>query len=156
MSVRSYFDYSPVHFLVGEAEDEELEEDDLDLLAENTGGAFRKSRLTRLRRGRVSESPPTTSSRRKNVVESSDEDLDNDDNLPQAQDIQKIWDDERGRDDEEEYGDLDLDDFIEYDEEGGGALDEASRAERRREQQELQRRKRAFGSRPELAGIDVK
>ncbi|KAF9454548.1 transcription elongation factor SPT6 [Macrolepiota fuliginosa MF-IS2] len=138
-----------------EEEDEELEEDDLELLAENTGGTFKKNRLTRLRRGRVSESPPATSSRRRNVVESSDEDLDNDDNLPQVQDIQKIWDDERGRDDEEEYGDMDLDDFIEYDEEGGGAMDEASRAERRREQQELQRRKRAFGSRPELAGIDA-
>jgi transcription elongation factor SPT6 len=129
----------------------------LELLAENTGGAFsKKSRLTRLRRGRVSESPPAASSRRRNVVESSDEDLDNDDTLPQVQDIQKIWDDERGRDEEEEYNDMDLDDFIEYDEEGGGAVDEASRAERRREQQELQRRKRAFGSRPELAGIDAK
>lgn len=136
-----------------EEEEEELEEDDLELLAENTGGRFRKNRLTRLRRGRVSESPPAAS-RRRNVVESSDEDLDNDDTLPQVQDIQKIWDDERGRDDEEEYGDMDLDDFIEYDEEGG-AMDEAARAERRREQQELQRRKRAFGSRPELAGIDA-
>ncbi|KXN86889.1 Transcription elongation factor SPT6 [Leucoagaricus sp. SymC.cos] len=135
-------------------EEEELEEDDLELLAENTGTTFKKNRLTRLRRGRVSDSPPAASSRRRNVVESSDEDLDNDDTLPQVQDIQKIWDDERGRDDEEEYGDMDLDDFIEYDEEGG-AMDEASRAERRREQQELQRRKRALGSRPEFAGIDA-
>lgn len=125
-------------------------------MAENTGGTFKKGRLTRLRRGRVSQSPPTASSRRRNVVESSDEDLDNDDNLPQVQDIQKIWDDERGRDDEEEYGDMDMDDFIEYDEEGGGVMDEASRAERRREQQELQRRKRALGIRTALGGIDAK
>lgn len=144
-----------IQFAIGEDEDEELEEDDLELLAENTGGTFKKNRLTRLRRGRVSESPPAAS-RRRTVVESSDEDLDNDDNAPQVQDIQKIWDDERGRDDEEEYGDMDLDDFIEYDDEGGGTMDEASRAERRREQQELQRRKRAYGSRPELAGIDAK
>lgn len=140
---------------IGEEDEEELEEDDLELLAENTGGTFKKNRLTRLRRGRVSDSPPAASSRRRNVVESSDEDIDNDEALPQVQDIQKIWDDERGRDEEEEYGDMDLDDFIEYDEEGG-AMDEATRAERRREHQELQRRKRAFGSRPELAGIDAK
>ena len=125
------------------------------MLAENTGGSFKKNRLTRLRRGRVSDSPPTTSSKRRVVVESSDEEIDNDGTLPQVQDIQKIWDDERGRDDDEEYGDMDLDDFIEYDEEGG-TMDEASRAERRREQQELQRRKRASGSRTELAGIDAK
>ena len=127
----------------------------MELLAENTGGSFKKNRLTRLRRGRVSDSPPTTSSRRRAVVESSDEEIDNDGTLPQVQDIQKIWDDERGRDDDEEYGDMDLDDFIEYDEESG-TMDEASRAERRREQQELQRRKRASGSRTELAGIDAK
>ncbi|TFK42525.1 transcription elongation factor SPT6 [Crucibulum laeve] len=140
-------------------EEEDLEEDDLELLEENTGASFKRNRLTRLRRGRDSESPPAaSSSKRRGVVESSDDDLDNDDLPRTAQDIQNIWDDDRGRDEDDEDGDMDMDDFIEYseDEEGGGAMDEEAREERRREKkQELERRKKARGARPELAGIDA-
>ncbi|EGN93242.1 hypothetical protein SERLA73DRAFT_126732 [Serpula lacrymans var. lacrymans S7.3] len=142
-----------------EEEDEVLEEDDLELLEENTGTSF-KNRLTRLRRGRESGSPPAaSSSRRKAVLESSDDDLDNDDlDLPQVHDIQRIWDDERagGREDEEDLDDMD--NFIEYedDEEGAGAMDEVEREERRRERRRLEKeRRRALGSRPELDGIDA-
>lgn len=141
-------------------EDEEvLEDDDLELLEENTGASFKNNRrLTRLRRGRDSESPAASSSKRKAVVESSDDDLDHDENLPRVPDIQRIWDDERRGDEEEEDADMDMDDFIEYsdEEEAGGGMNENAREERRREKrQELERRKRALGARPELAGIDA-
>ncbi|KZT09507.1 transcription elongation factor SPT6 [Laetiporus sulphureus 93-53] len=141
-------------------EEEALEEDDLELLEENTGASFR-NRLTRLRRARDSESPPaSSSSKRKAVVESSDEDLDNDDlDLPHVQDIQSIWDDERnagGRDDEDDIDD-DMDNFIEYEdeEETGGAMDEDEREERRKERRRLEKARRKAMSRPELAGIDA-
>ncbi|KAH9935008.1 transcription elongation factor Spt6 [Fomitopsis serialis] len=144
-------------------EDEEaLEEDDLELLEENTGASFSRNRLTRLRRARDSESPPApSSSKRKAVVESSDDDLDNDDlELPQVQDIQNIWDDERnaaGRDDDDDMDD-DMDNFIEYEdeeeEEGGG--DEEAREERRRERRRQEKaRRRALGRAAELGGIDA-
>lgn len=141
-----------------------LEEDDLELLEENTGETFlrNKNRLTRLRRGRDSESPPVaSSSKRKTVVDFSDEDLDADDlELPQVQDIHRIWDDERaagGRDDDEDMDDMD--NFIDYDdeEEGVGGLDEEEREERRRERRRLEKeRRKALRSRPELTGIDAK
>lgn len=131
-----------------------MEDDDLELLEENTGTSFR-NRLTRLRRGPEGGSPPAPStSKRKPIVESSEDDLDDED-LPQVQDIQRIWDDERaggGRDDEE-----DMDDFIDYEDEdeGAGAMDEQEREERRRERKRREReRRKAIGSRPELAGID--
>ncbi len=143
-------------------EEDALEEDDLDLLEENTGASF-KHRLTRLRRAHDSVSPPApSSSRRKAVVESSDEDLDNDDlELPQVQDIQNIWDDDRaaGRDDEDDVDMDDMDNFIEYEEEDeqGGGMDEEEREERRRERRRLEKeRRKALGSRPELSGIDAK
>ncbi|KAF5377014.1 hypothetical protein D9757_007713 [Collybiopsis confluens] len=138
-------------------EEQDLEEDDLDLLEENTGGTFKKSRLKRLvRRGR-SESPPTASaSKRRGVVESSDEDLD-DGVLPTVHDIQQIWDDQR--DEEDDDADGDIDDFIEYDddEEAGMPMDEQAREERRRERrkQQLELRRKSRGAHPELAGIDA-
>ncbi|KAI5994663.1 hypothetical protein EDD15DRAFT_2430787 [Pisolithus albus] len=80
------------------------QEDDLELLEENTGTPFR-NRLTCLCRGRDGRSPPaSSSSRRKQVVESSEDVLDDDEDLPQVQDIRRIWDDERagrGQEDEE-------------------------------------------------------
>jgi transcription elongation factor SPT6 len=93
------------------------------------------------------------------VVESSDDDLDDDLDLPQVQDIQRIWDDERagGRDDEDDIDDMD--NFIDYDEEelGVGSLNEDEREERRRERRRLEKeRRKAIGARPELAGIDAK
>ena len=141
-------------------EEEGLEEDDLELLEENTGTSFARNRLTRLRRARDSQSPPAPSSKRKTVVESSDDDLDNDDlDLPRVQDIHNIWDDEKaalGRDDEE---DADMDDFIDYEDEDevGEVMDEEEREARRKERRRLEKAKRkAMGSRPELAGIDAK
>lgn len=141
-----------------------LEEDDLELLEENTGASFSRNRLTRLRRARDSESPPApSSSKRKAVVESSDEDLDNDDlELPAVQDIQNIWDDERnagGRDDDDDMDD-DMDNFIEYEdeeEEAGGTMDEEAREARRRERRRQEKaRRRALGRAAELGGIDAK
>ena len=146
-----------------EREEEALEEDDLDLLEENTGASF-KHRLTRLRRAHDSQSPPAaSSSRRRNVVESEGEDIDNDDlELPQVQDIHNIWDDERaaGRDDEGDEDMDDMDNFIDYEdeeEEQGGAMDEEEREERRRERRRLEKERRnAMRSRPELSGSDAR
>ena len=53
----------------------------------------------------------------------------------------------------------DMDNFIEYEDEEdlGGAMDEQEREARRRERRREQKaRRRALGSRPELAGIDAK
>ena len=137
----------------------------MDLLEENTGESFSrdKHRLRRLRRAGGSESPAgPSSSKRKQVVESSDEDIDNDDlELPQIQDVHNIWDDERAaapRDEDEDMED-DMDNFIEYEdeEEPGDALDEEVREERRRERRKLEKeRGKDMGSRPELAGIDAR
>ncbi|TFK29990.1 transcription elongation factor SPT6 [Coprinopsis marcescibilis] len=129
-------------------QEEELEEDDFELLEENTGASF-KNRLTRLRRGRQSESPPATASKRRAVVESSDEDLDLGDARPRSSGVQNLWDDDRRGDDDE---DSDVDSFIDY-----SGDDDGGREERRRAQREdAQRRRRAQGARPaELPGIDV-
>ncbi|KAG5645250.1 hypothetical protein DXG03_006667 [Asterophora parasitica] len=142
-----------------EEEEEVLEDEDLELLEENTGASFKKNRrLTRLRRGRGSESPGASSFKRKTVVDdSSEDDLDNG-GLPQVQDIQRIWDDDRRGEEEDDDADMDMDDFIEYDDEdeGAAAMDEETREERRREKkQEAERRKKAWGVIPELAGIDA-
>lgn len=132
----------------------------MDLLEENTGASF-KHRLTRLRRAPGSPSA-RSSGKRKAVVESSDDDLDNDDlELPKVQDIHNIWDDERGggRDDEDDADMDDLDNFIddEDEDEQGVVMDEEEREERRRERRRLEKeRRKAMGSRPELSGIDAK
>lgn len=143
-------------------EEEALEEDDLELLEENTGASFRH-RLTRLRRAHDSESPPAaSSSRRKTVVRSEEEDIDNDDlELPQVQDIHNIWDDRTaGRDDEGDEDMDDMDNFIDYtdsEEEQGGGMDEAEREEKRKERRRLEKERRnAMRSRPELSGIDAR
>ncbi|CAK5277668.1 unnamed protein product [Mycena citricolor] len=130
-------------------EEEGLEEDDLDLLEENTGASHKrqKNRLTRLRRGRDSESPVASSSRRQNVIESSDEDLDRDENLPSVQDVQRIWD----KDDDTDDGELDMDDFIDDSDQEG---DEAEKARRRQDRMEKERLRRSR-AKPELAGIDA-
>lgn len=136
-----------------------MDEEDLELLEENTGGRIGRSRLTRLRRGRSSESGDEgTSSKRKAVVESSDDDLDQNNIIGarQIRDIQSIWEDEKVGDDDE---DMDLDDFIddeEDEEEGAGAMAEEEREERRRERKRLEkeRRKKALRSNPALTGID--
>ncbi|EPQ58032.1 transcription elongation factor Spt6 [Gloeophyllum trabeum ATCC 11539] len=137
-------------------EEEALEDEDLELLEENTGASF-KNRLTRLRRGRDDESPPTASSSKRRVVEeSSEDDIENDDlELPAIQDIHRIWD-EGAREDEDEDMD-DMDNFIEYedDEEGVEMMDEREREEKRRERRRLEKQRRKALGRPELAGIDA-
>lgn len=149
-----------LYCLDGEDEEEDLDEEDLELLEENTGGRIRSRHLTRLRRGRDSEeSDEGPSTRRKVIVESSDDDID-ESNIIGAQaiqSIQNIWDDERaGRDDDDE---MDMDDFIddeEDEEEGAGAMAEEEREERRRERRRLEKeRRKALRSRPELTGIDA-
>ncbi|KDQ60952.1 hypothetical protein JAAARDRAFT_55682 [Jaapia argillacea MUCL 33604] len=138
-----------------EREEEALEDEDLELLEENTGASF-KHHLTRLRRGRSASPTATSSSKRKVVVESSDDDLDNEDlELPKVQDIHRIWDD-GGREEEDEDMD-DMDNFIEYEdeEEGAGAMDEREREEKRRERRRLEKQRRKALGRPELAGIDA-
>jgi transcription elongation factor SPT6 len=82
-------------------------------------------------------------------VESSDDDLDEE--VSNAHDIHAIFDDERPDDES------DIDSFIESDEEEPGAMDEESRAERRRQKrkQEAEKRKMARIAHPELAGIDA-
>jgi transcription elongation factor SPT6 len=145
-------------------EDEVLEDDDLELLEENTGETFARSKnkLTRLRRGRDSRSPPVAStSRRKSVVESSEDDLDTrGPTASRTNDISRIWDDEKGVGGREEDEDMDdMDNFIDYDdeEEGHGDMDEEEREERRRERRRLEKeRRKALGSHPELTGIDAK
>ncbi|KAJ6596967.1 transcription elongation factor SPT6 [Mycena vulgaris] len=135
-------------------EEEALEDDDLALLEENTGGSFKKNRrLTRLRRGHDSESPPVaSSSRRRTVVESSDDDLDNDEPLPQVQDLHRIWD----KDDDEDEGEPDMDDFIDYsDDPDAAAMDEQERDARRRQRRLEQDRRKQARARPELIGIDA-
>ncbi|KAJ7430704.1 transcription elongation factor SPT6 [Mycena galericulata] len=136
-----------------EEEDEALEDDDLALLEENTGASFKKSRLTRLRRGHDSESPPVaSSSRRRPVVESSDDDLDNDEPLPEVQDLQRIWD----KDDEDEDGEPDMDDFIDdSDDPDAAAMDDEARDALKRQRRLAKDRWKKARARPELVGIDA-
>lgn len=89
---------------------------------------------------------------------SSDDDLDMDSTVPRVQDIQRIWDDDRGGREEDDDMD-DMDNFIEDDEPdaGAGEMDEAEREEKRRERRRLEKaRRKAMGNRPtEASGIDA-
>ena len=116
---------------------EDLEEGNITLLQESTVADFSHC-LTHLHHGRASTSPAPTasSSERKVVVQSSNEyDLDND---AAAHDIANTWDDDQGdRADKDEDVEDDMDNFIEYEDEdmdGTGAMDEADREQKRREQ----------------------
>ena len=60
------------------------------------------------------------------AIDSSEDDLDNEEELRQAPDITNIWDDERRDDDDD-----DMSDFIDYTDEGGVALNEEAREARR-------------------------
>ncbi|KAF8654136.1 hypothetical protein AX16_003667 [Volvariella volvacea WC 439] len=131
-------------------EEEGLEEDDLELLAENTGMPIKKNKRLRRLGSRGSESPVASSSKRR-VIESSDEDLDHDDQ-GRDHDIQKIWDDDRGREDYDEDAE-DMEDFIEYeDAEEEAAMNEEERQERRKKERQM---RKARGLPPELTGIDA-
>ena len=98
--------------LAGEDEDDALDEDDLELLEENTGANFSRRRIVRRRPGHESASPPApSSSKHRNVIESDEEDLDDEDNFPRVQDIHNIWDDERGGGRDDDDDDVDMDDM---------------------------------------------
>ncbi|TBU50800.1 transcription elongation factor SPT6 [Dichomitus squalens] len=140
-----------------EDEEDALDEDDLELLEENTGANFSRRRIVRRRPGQESASPPAlSSSKHRNVIESDEEDLDDEDTFPRVQDIHNIWDDERGggRDDDDDDVDMDdMDNFIEYeDEEDGGIEAQKARKEHLKKRKAM---RRAMGSRPELSGIDA-
>ncbi|KAG8895581.1 Transcription elongation factor spt6, partial [Tulasnella sp. 403] len=121
--------------------EDDLDEDDLELMEENMGIRAPGRKLTRLRRGRVgseSASPEPAPSRRAGRLSDEENDIN---------DLQRIFDDERGGDDMEVD---DYDDFID-DEGEEGEMDEEERKERRRVERE---KRRALGARPEMAGID--
>ncbi|CAE6509346.1 unnamed protein product [Rhizoctonia solani] len=129
--------------------EEDLDEDDLDLMEENTGTKAARSHLTRLRRGRASSSrsasPDETRISRRRPRGSDEE------SLPDANDINRIWDD-RAREDD----DGDMDDFIEDDLDEDPGMGEEEREEQRRERRRVEKeRRKAMGARPELAGIDA-
>ena len=150
---------------LGEEEEEDLDEDDLDLLEENTGGRIVRSKLTRLRRGQASDDEGAGGSSRRRTIDDSDDSGIDEANIIGArpsrtiQDIQNIWDDDRvgGREDDE---DMDMDDFIadeDEEEEGAGAMAEEEREERRRERRRLERERRELmKAQPELTGIDAR
>ncbi|KAG8713489.1 Transcription elongation factor spt6 [Ceratobasidium sp. 423] len=129
--------------------EDDLDEDDLDLMEENTGTKAARSHLTRLRRGRASSSrspsPDQERISRRRPRGSDDE------SLPDANDINRIWDD-RGRDED----DGDMDDFIEDDLDEDPGMGEEEREEQRRERRRVEKeRRKLMGARPELAGIDA-
>jgi transcription elongation factor SPT6 len=132
------------------------------LLEENTGTRIsRKNKLTRLRRGRESESPVESKTKPfKSLLD--DQFSEDEDDLgvepPAADDVRGIWDDERGagRDLDDEV-DMD-DDFIDDDleEDGMGDLGEEEREERRKERLRVERERRKALGRPNMVGIDAR
>jgi hypothetical protein len=76
--------------------------------------------------------------------------------LPQVQDIHRIWDDERtgGREDDEDVDMDDMDNFIDYEdeEEGQEQVDEQERKRKRKEAKLL----RAKAIRGTIPGVDAK
>ncbi|KAF8576398.1 transcription elongation factor Spt6 [Ramaria rubella] len=142
--------------------EEDLEEDDLDLLEENTGTRItRKNKLTRLRRGRESESPVESRDKQtfKSILDDhfSDEEDDQGADVPTTDDVRGIWDDDRvaGRDLDDDV-DMD-DDFIDddLDDDGMGDLGEEEREERRKERLRIERERRKALGRPDMVGIDA-
>lgn len=159
-------------------EDFEVDEDDLELLAENTGQAGRKSagRLKRFRRG--SASPPAddeAAARQKTldqIFEDDDDDDeddirsgrrganydDDDDDLPSVGNALRAGVARKHRDTGAGYEDDGLDDFIEEDEDDDEmqGLDEDEREARRQQRREEKRKARMSGSAadPAKAGID--
>lgn len=142
-----------------EQEDLDLDEDDFDLVAENTGTRVSRPgqpKLTRIRRGRAlstSRSPsPNLTSRRAPI----DDDLDLSGGESDRGDVARIWED-ADRDGRGEDIDMDDDDgFIDdEDEEEDGDMGEEEREARRRERRRDERqRRRVLGARPDMAGID--
>lgn len=155
-------------------EDFEVDEDDLDLLAENTGQARRKEagRLKRFRRGSASPTGDDDVAARQRtldqIFEDDDDDIvpsgrrdaqyDDDDDLPSVGQAIRAGAARKQREVAGGYEDDGLDDFIEEDEEEEEmqGLDEDQREALRRERREQKRRARMSGSAadPAKAGID--
>jgi transcription elongation factor SPT6 len=129
---------------------DDLDEDDLDLLEENTGPS---KGLTRLRRGTSPSEEPRRKSRPSAAISDEDED---DLELPQVQDIHRIWDDERtgGREDDDDVDMDDMDNFIDYEDEEDGQeqMDEQERKRKRKEAKMM----RAKAIRGTIPGVDAK
>ncbi|EPQ32196.1 uncharacterized protein PFL1_00393 [Pseudozyma flocculosa PF-1] len=154
-------------------EDFEVDEDDLELLAENTGQVRQKEphRLKRIRRGPSSPGAEDDVESNQKTLAAIFEDDDDDDEPAGRRDLDLDEDDDlpsvgrairaevsRKRGPEVGYEDDGLDDFIEEDEdeEEMRDLDEEEREARRRERREEKRRARMSGSAadPAKAGID--
>lgn len=150
-----------------EEEDEEmgdLDEEDLELLEENTGTRIerRNKAPKRIRRGRDDDDVMGDTIRKRRRV------LD-DDNRGASQrggDLGDLWDDDgirrvrRAREEDEdeppEFGD-DMRDFIEDDDEDEDIqMGEAERQERLEQRRAEAARKRKAGGRPQVAGLDTK
>ncbi|EJD52929.1 hypothetical protein AURDEDRAFT_110772 [Auricularia subglabra TFB-10046 SS5] len=122
-------------------DEEVLEEDDLDLLEENTGRRIDRSRLTRLRRGR-SQSPPAKQPKRKDRADATNDA------------VSHIWDDDDNvMDQDDDVEDDDMGGFIDDDDEdeetGLGEEERRARQEEKRKQLKARRNK---GS--DMIGID--
>jgi transcription elongation factor SPT6 len=137
-----------------------LDAEDLELLEENTGTRMDRQRskhLSRIRRGRASESaspPPRGSGRSFPGALSEDEESNAD------ADLSHIFDDRR-RGDDAGLDDMDADDFDDgfIDDDDDEDLDrdmgEEERLQRRKDKRRREREQRsAMKARPELAGID--
>ncbi|KAG8984083.1 Transcription elongation factor spt6 [Tulasnella sp. JGI-2019a] len=124
-------------------EEEDLDEDDLELMEENMGIRSSRHKFTRLRRGRAESgsegSPGPEPTRRGRLSEDQDD----------TNELNRIFDDDRIAPDEMDLDDYD--DFIEDDEGDEGEMNEEERKERRRAEKA---KRRAFGVRPDMAGID--
>ena len=96
----------------------------------------------------------------KDEVESSDDDLSNNDpDISHNHDIRRIWDDDRigGRGEEEDMDDME--NFIEYEDEDndGEVVSGIGRREGKGDEHNtVKRRRKTMGYRPELEGIDAR
>ena len=137
-----------------------MEEDDLDLMEENAGSLL-EGGLSRLhRRSRPVRTSEQDADMLKDEVESSDDDLGNNDpDLSHNHDIRRIWDDDRpgGRGEEEDMDDME--NFIEYEDEdnNGEVMSGVGRREGKGDEHNaVKRRRKIVGYRPELEGIDAR
>lgn len=134
--------------------EEDLEEEDLELLEENTGTRiFRPNKLTRLRRGREAESP-MDEDEDEPAREAEDQFSDEDDLGEQAKAPENIWEDTQQQYDDDEFSDDFIDDDL--DEAGAPGVGEEEREARRRARLEERKERRKALSRPDMVGIDAK
>ena len=127
-----------------------MEEDDLDLVEENTGRRVDRQRLTRIRRIHSDSSTEDLPSAFQSRISREPSGVD----VSGDRDIERIWEDD-DRPGADALDDEDMDDFIDDDEQDEGMAEE-EREERRKERKRAEKeRHRALGTRPELTGIDA-